>query len=80
MSILDIVAIVAAFVVTGWFLKIALSPRRDEPRYAEDDARAFFERHGHWPDEDPAEARARAERGAAAERAARAAREAARRR
>jgi hypothetical protein len=28
----------------------------DADRYAEDDAREFFERHGHWPDETPEEA------------------------
>jgi hypothetical protein len=30
----------------------------DADRYAEDDAREFFERHGHWPDETLEEAEA----------------------
>lgn len=29
----------------------------DEERDAEDEARAFFDRHGRWPDEDPAPGR-----------------------
>jgi hypothetical protein len=28
----------------------------DAERYAEDEARQFFERHGHWPDQTPEEA------------------------
>lgn len=71
MRALDWISIVAAFAVTGGFVKVVLSRRRDEPRYAEDDARAFFDEHGHWPDETPADAAARRERGDAAERAAR---------
>jgi hypothetical protein len=27
--------------------------RRDTTRELEDEARAFFDLHGHWPDEDP---------------------------
>lgn len=34
----------------------------DKDRYAEDDARTFFDEHGHWPDETPEEARAERER------------------
>jgi len=70
--LVDIVSVVAAFAVTGGFVRYVLRRDRDAPQYAEDDARAFFDEHGHWPDEDPADARARAERGAAAERLARA--------
>jgi hypothetical protein len=29
-----------------------------DPRRGEDDARAFFDEHGHWPDQTPAEAEA----------------------
>ena len=72
MSVLDIVSLAAAFAGVGWFVWMVLSSRRDDPRHAEDEARDFFDDHGHWPDEDPAVARARAARGAAAERAARA--------
>jgi hypothetical protein len=71
-SVPDAISLVAAFAVTAWFVKTVLGRDRDEPRHAEDDARTFFDEHGHWPDEDPAEAAARAERGAAAERLARA--------
>ena len=71
MSVLDWLSIAAAFVVTGWFLKIVLSEKRDDPRHAEDDARDFYDEHGHWPDEDPQEAAALAARGAESERLAR---------
>jgi len=30
----------------------------DKDRHAEDAARAFFDEHGHWPDQTPEEARA----------------------
>jgi hypothetical protein len=29
-----------------------------DPRRAEDEARAFFDEHGHWPDQTPEEAEA----------------------
>lgn len=74
MSIADWLSIAAAFAVTGWFIRIVLSEKRDNPRYAEDDARTFFDEHGHWPDEDPSVAAARAARGAESERIAREAR------
>lgn len=32
-------------------LRVGFSGDRD--RDAEDEARAFFDRHGHWPDEEP---------------------------
>jgi hypothetical protein len=32
-------------------MRIGISGDRD--RDAEDEARAYFDRHGHWPDEDP---------------------------
>lgn len=71
MSILDWVSIAAAFGVTGWFMWIVLSEKRDDPRHEEDDARTFFDEHGHWPDEDPRRAEALAARGAESERIAR---------
>lgn len=80
MGFLDWISIAAAFVVTGWFLKIVLSEKRDNPRHAEDDARAFYDEHGHWPDEDPEDAAALAARGAESERIAREARRRQRRR
>ena len=51
MELWDILSVAAAFAVTGWFIKIVLSRDRDDDRLAEDDARAFFDRHGVWPDE-----------------------------
>ena len=30
--------------------------RTFDPRGAEDDARAYYDEHGHWPDQTPAEA------------------------
>ena len=71
MSVLDILSLAAAFGVTAWFVRLVLSGDRDAPQYAEDAARAFFDEHGHWPDESPADAASRARRGADAERAAR---------
>jgi hypothetical protein len=62
MNAVDIISILAAFAVTGWF---------DAERYGEDDARDFFDEHGHWPDEDPADAEAQRRRSAEAERVAR---------
>jgi hypothetical protein len=38
----------------------------DKDRHLEDDARTFFDEHGHWPDETPEEAQAERERLAAA--------------
>ncbi|WP_445148964.1 hypothetical protein [Baekduia sp. Peel2402] len=38
----------------------------DKDRYVEDDARTFFDEHGHWPDETPEQAQAERERLAAA--------------
>jgi hypothetical protein len=38
----------------------------DKDRLDEDDARAFFDEHGHWPDETPEEAEAERARLAAA--------------
>jgi hypothetical protein len=34
----------------------------DKDRHDEDDARAFFDVHGHWPDETPEQVAAEAER------------------
>ena len=79
MSIPDVLALVASFGVTAWFIKLVVSKSRDDEQHAEDSAREFFDEHGHWPDETAADAAARAEAGAAAERQARAARAARRR-
>lgn len=35
----------------NWFYRMGVSGDRDRDR--EDEARAYFERHGHWPDEAP---------------------------
>jgi hypothetical protein len=72
MNVVDILSIAAAFAVTGWFIRTALAKDRDEERFEEDDAREFFDEHGHWPDETPEQARARAEQAALNERLARA--------
>jgi hypothetical protein len=71
MSVVDWLSILAAFGVTGWFIRTVTRRDRDVERFEEDDARTFFDEHGHWPDETPADAAARAERAAAAERLAR---------
>lgn len=72
MNVVDILAIAASFIVTGWFVKTVLDKNRDAERYEEDDARTFFDKHGHWPDETSAEADARRRRAAESERVARA--------
>jgi hypothetical protein len=48
--------VVAAFAGIGWI--IWLMRNGDTDRHDEDDARTFFEEHGHWPDETPEEAAA----------------------
>jgi hypothetical protein len=72
MNVVDILSIIAAFAVTGWFVRMVLAKDRDKERFAEDDAREFFDEHGHWPDETPADAEARAKQAAYNEQLARA--------
>lgn len=72
LNVVDIIAIAASFIVTGWFVKTVLDKNRDAERYDEDDARDFFDEHGHWPDETPADAEARVRQAAESERVARA--------
>lgn len=79
MRVVDVLTFAVALVTVGGFLRLVLKGDRDAPQHAEDDARAFFDAHGHWPDESVAEAVERARRGADAERSARAAREVERR-
>ena len=43
--------------VVGLFF-ILRALRGFDPRRGEDDARAFYDEHGHWPDQTPAEAEA----------------------
>jgi hypothetical protein len=43
--------------VVGFFF-IFRALRKHDPRPAEDAARAFFDEHGHWPDQTPEEAEA----------------------
>ena len=57
MSVTDVISVVGSFAAIGWLVKVMLT---GEPERAEeDDARAFFDEHGHWPDEDPAQANRR---------------------
>ena len=72
MNVVDFISIAAAFAVVGWFIKTALAKDRDVERFEEDDAREFFDEHGHWPDETPADAEARRARAEFNERLARA--------
>ena len=71
MSVVDAISIAAAFLVTGWFIKLVTGRDRDRERYIEDDARAFFDEHGHWPEEQPADQEARRRQAEEAERLAR---------
>ena len=50
----DWAAVLAAFGAIGWFAKVMLAG--DPERHEEEANRAFFDAHGHWPDEDPAAA------------------------
>ena len=56
--------VVAAFVGIGWIIWVMR--HGDSDRHDEDDARSFFDEHGHWPDETPEEAAAERARLAAA--------------
>jgi hypothetical protein len=62
--------IFATFVVVvgvlgiGWIIWVMR--HGDTDRHEEDDARVFFDEHGHWPDETPQEAEAERARLAAA--------------
>ena len=44
-------SIALAFAAVGWFIKFMASGT--DERNEEDSARAYFDRHGHWPDEKP---------------------------
>lgn len=52
-SIITLVAGVVGLGIILWAVKTG-----DADRDGEDDARAFFEEHGHWPDQTPEEAEA----------------------
>jgi hypothetical protein len=45
--------LVAALIVwmINWMYRMSVQSNRDRER--EEDARAYFDEHGHWPDEDP---------------------------
>lgn len=53
MTVVDLVASIIAIVVGILFIAyVSREALRGAPdRRAEDDARAFFDRYGHWPDE-----------------------------
>ena len=53
MSVLDWITVGAALLSIPLFVLVIRSGH--DERHEEDDARAFFDAHGHWPDE-PAEA------------------------
>ncbi len=59
MEIYDYISLGLAFGAIGWLGWFVLKPNTD--RADEDVARAFYDEHGHWPDEDPAEAHRRYE-------------------
>ena len=54
MDVADALSVVAAFAAIGWLVKVIFTGNDD--RADEDEARTFFDEHGHWPDEDPSEA------------------------
>ena len=57
MDVADVLSVVAAFAAIGWLVRVIFTGNDD--RADEDDARKFFDEHGHWPDEDPSEANRR---------------------
>ncbi len=57
MDLGDAISVIAAFAAIGWLVKVILTG--DDERSDEDEARRFFDEHGHWPDEDPSEAERR---------------------
>jgi hypothetical protein len=50
-TIWSIVAVVASIAVCGVIVYFLFAGRHDRER--EEEAREFFDRHGHWPDEEP---------------------------
>jgi hypothetical protein len=58
-NVVDLLSIGAAFAAVGWLIWFVMKPNTD--RFDEDTARAFYDEHGHWPDEDPSEANRRYE-------------------
>lgn len=51
MSVFDVVSAVGAFGAIAWLIKTIFTG--NDERHEEEDARRFFDEHGHWPDEDP---------------------------
>jgi hypothetical protein len=47
----SIIAVVASFAITAGVVYALISGRGDRDR--EEEAREYFTRHGHWPDETP---------------------------
>ena len=60
MGVFDWIAAIATVAVIVWF--VYMVSRKPTERVAEDDARAFFDEHGRFPDEDPDEVAAMVER------------------
>jgi hypothetical protein len=59
MEIWDYASLILAFGAIIWLGWFVLKPNTD--RADEDVARRFYDEHGHWPDQDPAEANRRYE-------------------
>ena len=51
-TIWSIIAVLGGFAMVGGILYAMLTERGDRAR--EEDARSYFDEHGHWPDERPA--------------------------
>jgi hypothetical protein len=49
----SIIAILAAFAICGGVVYFLVTGHEDRDR--EEEARAYFDEHGHWPDEAPAD-------------------------
>jgi hypothetical protein len=50
-TVVNVVAVAAG--IGGILALVWIAMRGDPARVREDDARAFFDRHGRWPDEEP---------------------------
>ncbi len=48
-TVANVLAVVLGFGALAYLIWLAAHP--DQERFAEDDARAFFDKHGRWPDE-----------------------------
>ena len=54
LSVYDVATFVTALAAIVWLVRTIFTG--NDERYEEEEARQFFDEHGHWPDEDPSQA------------------------